>query len=165
MATSKAYYLPETKHEFLASGGDVVLTLTSLGAGAGRQSANLDFGAGAQPFMFRWRAWVKFATAPVVGETIDIYIKTNDGTHYDNDDGTGDAAVSAEDKLKNLQLIGSIVVDEASATPEFSASGTVAIFEPYLQLVFWNATANALSSTAADHGAYLKEIPVQGQAT
>ena len=73
MATSKAYYLPETKHEFLASGGDVVLTLTSLGAGAGRQSADLDLGASAQPFMFRWRAWVKFATAPVVGETIDLY--------------------------------------------------------------------------------------------
>ena len=165
MATSKAYYLPETKHEFLASGGDVVLTLTSLGAGAGRQSADLDLGASAQPFMFRWRAWVKFAIAPVVGETIDLYLKTNDGTHYDNDDGTGDAAVSAEDKLKNLHFLGSIVVDEASATPEFSASGTIAIYERYLQVVVWNATANALSATAADHGVYLEEIPQQGQAT
>lgn len=165
MATSKAYYLPETKHDFLDSGGDVVITLASLGAGAGRQSADLDLGASAQPFMFRWRAWVKFATAPVVGETVDIYIKTNDGTHYDNDDGTGDAAVSAEDKLKNLHFLGSIVVDEASATPEFSASGTVTIFERYVQLVFWNATADALSATAADNGAYLEEIPLQGQAT
>ena len=165
MATSKAYYLPETKHEFLASGGDVTFTLTSLAASAGRQSAQLDLGASAQPFMFRWRAWVKFATTPVVGESIDIYIKTSDGTHLDNDDGTGDAAVSAEDKLKNLRYVGSIIVDEASSTPEFSASGTVAIYERYVQLVIWNATADALSATAADNGAYLEEIPLQGQAT
>ena len=163
--TSKAYYLPETKHDFLDTGGDVVLTLTSLASDAGRQSAQLDLGANAQPFMFRWRAWVKFATAPVVGESVNIYLKTSDGTHLDNDDGTGDIAVSAEDKLKNLRYIGSIVVDEASATPEFSASGTVAIYERYVHLVFWNATADALSATAADHGAYLEEIPLQGQDT
>ena len=165
MATSKAYILPETKYNFLDSGGDVVITLASLGADSGRQSAQLDLGAGAQPFMFRWRAWVKFATIPVVDESIEIYIKTSDNTHFDNDDGSGDAAVSAENKLKNLRWIGSIVVDEASATPEFSASGKVAIYERYVQLVIWNGTADALSATAADNGAYLEEIPLQGQAT
>jgi len=164
MATSKAYYLPETKSTFLASAGTVVHTLTSLGTLAGRQSAQLDFGSGAVAFMFRWRAWVKFATAPVVGEVIDYYIKTSDGTHLDNDDGTGDAAVSDIDKLKNLRYIGSITVDEASNTPEFSASGTVAIFEQIVQIVAWNATADALSSTASDMGFYLEEIPMQGQA-
>ncbi len=165
--TSKAYYLPETLTQFRASGGDVAFTLTSLGAGAGRQSAQLDRGVetAGHPFLFRWRAWIQFATTPVVGEVVEIYIKTSDGTHLDNDDGTGDIAVSAEDKLRNLKYIGKIEVDEASSTPEFSASGVVSIFERYVHVVFWNRTADALSSTAADHGFDLEEIPVQGQDT
>lgn len=165
--TSKAYYLPETKTQFLASGGDVVHTLTSLGASAGRQSAQLDRGVetSGHPAVFRWRFWCKFATTPVVGETIDLYLKTSDGTHLDNDDGTGDIAVSAADKLKNLQYIGSLVVDEASSTPEFSASGYCMCSWRYIHAVVWNGTADALSATAADHGFYLEEIPYQGQDT
>ena len=165
MATSKAYYLPETKHTFLASAGDVVFTQTSLASGAGRQSAQLDLGAGAQPPLFRWRAWVQFATAPVVGETVDFYLKTSDGTHLDNDDGVGDIAVSAEDKLLNLRYIGSITVDEASATPEFSSSGVISVYDRYAHIVCWNSTADALSATATEHGFSLEEIPLQGQAT
>jgi len=167
MATSKLYYLPETKTQFLASGGDVTHTLTSLAAGAGRQSAQLDRGAETtgHPFLFRWRFWCQFATAPVVDESIDIYIKTSDGTHLDNDDGTGDIALSAENKLKNLHYIGSMIVDEASATPEFSASGTFECYERYLNVVVWNDTADALSATAAEHGFYIEEVPHQGQAT
>lgn len=163
--TSKSYILPETKHTFRNTGGSAALTLTSLGAGAGRQSAQLDLGTAAQPFMFRWRFFMKFATAPVVDETIRLYLKTSDGTHLDNDDGTGDIAVSAEDKLKNLRYIGKLTVDEASSTPEFSCSGQIAIFDRYVHIVVWNATADAFSATAADHGFDLEEIPFQGQAT
>ena len=165
MATSKLYYLPETKHEFLAAAGDVVFTQTSQGAGVGKQSAQLDLGTGVQPAFFRWRAWMKFATAPVVGETIDYYLKTSDGTHLDNDDGTGDIAVSAEDKLLNLRYIGSITVDEASLTPEFSGSGVISIYDRYANIVCWNASADAFSATSTDHGFSLEEITPQGQAT
>lgn len=165
--TSKVYYLPETKINFLASGGDAAFTLTSLGTGAGRQSAEFYRGAetSGHPSRFRWRAWCKFATTPVVGQQIKIYLKTSDGTHDDNDDGASDAAVSAEDKLKNLKYLGSIIVDEASSTPEFSASGLCSLDWPYVQAVWWNATDDALSSTAADHGMYLEEVPLQGQDT
>jgi len=163
--TAKAYLLPESSIEFLASGGDVVLTLTSLAAANGRQSAQHDFGTSAHVATFEWRAFVQFATNPVVGEAISIYLKTSDGTHIDNDDGTGDAAVSAEDKLKNLTYLGAITVDEASATPEFSASGRVTIAARYLQIVFWNGTADALSSTASEHGLILHEKTWQAQDT
>ena len=165
MATSKAYQVAETEITFKASGGTVAFTPTSLGASAGRQSAQHDFGASARAYMFNWTAYVKFATAPVVGETIDIYAKTSDGTHIDNDDGTTDAAVSAADKLKNLHYLGSIMVDEAGSTPEFSASGRVQLSRRYFQVVFWNATADGLSATAADHGFVLEPTVVQGQAT
>lgn len=163
--TSKAYQLAETALTFKASGGDVTFTPTSLAAGAGRQSAQKDFGTSARSYMYNWRAYVKFATTPVVGETIDIYIKTSDGTYPDNDDGTTDAAVSAKDKLKNLTFIGSIVVDEASTTPQFVASGRVQLSHRYMQVVFWNATVDALSSTAADNGFILEPTVVQGQDT
>lgn len=163
--TSKAYQLDETAIDFAASGGDVVLTLTSLAAGAGRQSAEHDLGTSARAFAYEWRAYCQFATTPVVGETIDIYLKTSDGTHDDNDDGATDAALSAEDKLRNLRYLGSIIVDEASATPEFSASGTIQINSRYIQIVFWNNTADALSSTASEHGLSLKPFSVQGQDT
>ena len=154
------YNQPETTLTWRASGGTNVLTLTSLASGAGRQGALDDFGATtARSRLYEWRFFCKFATTPVVGEVIRIYLKTGDGTHRDNDDGTGDAAVSAEDKLKNLALIGVLVVDEASTTPEFSASGVVEVSAREVAPVIWNATADALSSTAGDHGFDLLPVP------
>ena len=143
------------------TGGDAVLTLTSIGAGAGRQGALLDLLATARPTRYEWRFFTKFATAPVVGEIIRIYLKTADGAqaHPDNDDGTGDAAVSAVDKLRNLKLLGIMVVDEASATPEFVASGSVDIVSEEVAPVIWNGTADGLSATAGDHGFDLVPIP------
>lgn len=157
------YQNEEAEITWLASGGDNVLTLTSVGAGAGRQGALHDFGVGARAYLFVWRAWVKFATTPVVGDQVQVYLKTSDGTHPDNDDGAGDAAVSAEDKLKNLDLIGQIIVDEASTTPEFVASGVVQIPERSVGPVFWNASADALSGTAGDHGFSLTPVPAEIQ--
>ena len=147
-----------------SSGGTNAITLTSLGAGAGRQGAHHDFGVAARAYMFTWRLFMQFATAPAVDERVRIYGKAGDATHYDNDDGTGDIAVSAEDKLKNLKPLGVLTVDEASATPEFSASGLVywpyRIFAP----VIWNGSAgDAFSSTAADHGFDLTPVPPELQ--
>ena len=157
------YQNEESALTWLASGGTEPLTLTSLASGAGRQGDMYDFGVGARASLFVWRFWCKFATTPVVGEVIDIYLKTSDGTHYDNDDGATDAAVSAEDKLKNLKFIGQLAVDEASTTPEFSCSGYVYIPERQVAPVIWNATADALSATAGDHGFSLTPVPSEIQ--
>lgn len=154
------YNQPEAILKWLDSGGDELLTLTSVAAGAGRQGAMHDFGATtARSRRYVWRAFVKFATTPVLDEVIRIYLKTGDGTQFDNDDGTGDAAVSAEDKLKNLTYIGSIIVDEASNTPVFSASGEIEVSERQVAPVFWNATADVFSATAADHGFWFTPVP------
>ena len=165
MATSKAYLLPETTITWLNVGGSELLTLTSVAAGAGRQGALHDFGTVARAPEFAWRAWIKFSTAPVVGERVKVYWKTSDGTSPDNDDGTGDIALSAEDKLKNLMFLGSIVVDEASTAPLFVASSDVYLPHRYGSPVFFNDTADALSATATDHGFSLTPVPIQGQAT
>ena len=166
MATSKSYLAaPETAIVFTASGGDVAFTLDSVATVSGRQSAQHDFGASARAFMFNWRAWVKIETTPVVGETIDFYYKSGytTSTRLDNDDGTGDIAVSAEDKLKNLKYIGAIVADEAAEVP-MSASGIVYIPDRYVHVVWWNASAaKNLSSTAGDHKFLLTPIPYESQ--
>jgi hypothetical protein len=163
---NEIYLLPQTAITWLASGGTNVLTLTSVAAGAGRQGALHDFGTAARAADFAWRAWVKFASTPVVGDVVEIYWKTSDGTSPDNDDGTGDAAVSAEDKLRNLNFLGVITVDEANASPVFAASGYLPwewVAHRYGAPVFWNRTADALSATAGDHGFSITPVPPQIQ--
>ena len=163
--TSKAYLVQETPITWQSSGGTNLLTLTSVAAGAGRQGAQHDFGTAARSPEFAWRAHVKMATTPVVGERIKIYWKTSDGTNPDNDDGTGDIALSSQDKLKNLMYLGAITVDEAATGPTFVASGDTYLPQRYGQPVFVNDTADALSATATDHGFTLTPTPIQGQDT
>ncbi len=147
------------------SGGDLAITLKGLASGTGRQGAEKDFGVAAVETRFMWLAQVQFdtATAPVVGETIDIYLKTSpDGVNYDNDDGDGtDIAVSAEDKLKNLWFLGSIVVDEAAADVKMQASGgPIEIGAEKVQPVFWNASADNLDDDASTTDLKFTLVPV-----
>lgn len=162
---NKVNQVIETAITWLASGGTAVLTLTSLAAGAGRQGAFHDLGATARSPRYTWRFWMKFASAPAVGEVIEIYLKTADASnaHPDNDDGTGDAAVSAEDKLRNLMLLGTLVIDEASSTPEFAVGGgPVEIAQQCVAPVIWNRSAgDAFSGTAGDHGFSLSPVPYE----
>ena len=147
---------------------DAIFEVDGLGAGAGHQSAQHDFGVAAHSALYEWKAFVQFATAPVLKEVVDIYLKTA-GTdvsataHPDNDDGTGDLAVSAEDKLKNLHYIGSIVVDQATLGIEMVASGIVEIRARAIQVVFWNATADALTTDENENGFFLTPVPDEVQ--
>lgn len=147
------------------SGATHVITLKGLASGTGRQGVEHDFGVAAVETRFMWLAQVQFdtATAPVVGETIDIYLKyAPDGDNYDNDDGDGtDIAVSAEDKLKNLHYIGSIVVDEAVVDVKMQASGgPIEIGAEKVAPVFWNATADTLDDDASTTDLKFSLIPI-----
>ncbi len=170
--TAKAFQIGLSDITWLDSGGSAVMTLTSLGAGAGRQGARHDFGVitDARAHLFDWVFFMQFATAPVVDEVIDVYWKGyhQAGSHAMNDDGDGDAALSAEDKLKGLKYLGSLIVDEASLTPEFTAfsdGDPLWIPHRYGMPVIWNASADAFSSTAAEHGFILTPVVPQAQAT
>lgn len=152
------YQKQEAAITWLSSGGTEAFTPTSLGAAAGRQGAHHDFGTASAGRRFAWRAWVKPGGTRVVGEVVEIYLKTSDGSHPDNDDGTGDIAVSAADKRRNLMYIGCLQIDENAAV-EMVASGVVELLHRYGAPVFWNATANALSSTAGDFGFSMTPVP------
>ncbi len=145
------------------SGGTLVITLNNLATVAGRQGARHDFGVGARSPRFAWRFGVEFETQPVVGEVVRIYAKTSDGTDPDNDDGTGDAAVSAEDKLKNLTQIGSLIVDEAIVDVQMAASGFILLPHRYFQPVIWNAAADNLQATDNINVFTLTPVPFEVQ--
>lgn len=159
---NKIYQHDETAITWLASGGTNAFTPTSLGSSAGRQGAYHDLTTSARSRLFAWRAWIKPGGTRVVGQQVFVYLVTSDGTSADNDDGTGDAAVSSSDKLRNLHHIGTIVIDENAAVT-MVASGVVAISARYVAPVMWNATANALSSTAGDFGFSLTPVPDEVQ--
>lgn len=151
-----------------AQAEDAAFEVHNLAAGAGRQSAQYDLGEGAVAAQYEWRAFVQFATAPVVGETVDIYLKRAGSdaaatTHPDNDDGVAEGAVSAEDKLSNLQWIGCIRVDEAVADVEMVASGEVFIIARAVQVVFWNSTADGLTNDVDENGFMLSPVPMEIQ--
>lgn len=156
------YQNEETPITWLASGGTNLFTPTSLAASAGRQGAHHDFGVGARARRFAWRGWIKPGATRVVGEIVEWYIKTSDGTHPDNDDTTGDIALSAADKLRNLKLIGICQIDENAAV-EMVASGDIEISARYCAPVIYNRTANSLSATAADFGFSLTPVPDEVQ--
>lgn len=159
---NKIYVKPETAITWLASGGTYTFTPTSLGSNAGRQGGYGDLTTSAHSRIYEWRAWIKPGGTRVVGEAVRIYLATGDGTIYDNDDGTSDAAVSSSDKLRNVRQIGSIVIDENAAVT-MAASGVVEISARYVAPIFWNGTANALSSTAGDFGFSLTPVPDEVQ--
>ena len=159
---NKIYQLQETAITWLASGGTYAFTPTSLGSAAGRQGAYGDLGTTSRGRWFAYRAWLKPGGTRVVGEYIEVCLTTGDGTRYDNDDGTGDIAVSSVDKLRNLRRLRPIIVDENAAV-EMGSSGYVFIEQRYVAPVFWNRSANTLSSTAGDFGFSLTPIPDEVQ--
>lgn len=162
------YQNPETTIWFVPAAAtqaeDEAFEVHNLASGAGRQSDYYDRGIGATSALYEWCGFVQFATTPVLNEIVDIYLKPMGSSasataHPANDDGTGEGAVSAADKLKNLYYIGSIVVDEAAANVEMVARGTVYLTCRAFQVVFWNATADALTNDDDENGFFMTPVP------
>ena len=65
---------------------------------------------------------------------------------------------------ESLKEINSITIDEA-ADVEFVASGEIAIYSRFVNIVAWNATADQLSTTANECGFALTPHSIQGQDT
>ena len=134
MAT-KVYIARETSTVWSDSAGDLVLTLNALGVGAGRIGARKDLGAASTSYQYSWRFTCQFDTTPVVGEVINLYLCTSDGTRPDGELGAADAALAAEDKIKNLHHICNLIVDVATVDIDFTSSGVCTIPTRYVSPV------------------------------
>ena len=144
MSTNKIYGLPETALTFKDSGGSAVLALDNVANGTGVISAQLDRGAGAKPM--RYRAHCAFIArgdhTPVVGDLIEVYLATSDGTNVDGTVGTSSAALTTE-KRRNLTPIGSVQVDVAgAANTVFKSTFTTYIYDRYISIGVWNGGAD-----------------------
>ena len=158
-----------TRITFEASGGDVALTLTSLGAGAGRISGTYDKGTGSQETRYIGGLRTQFATLPVAGEMMRIYlieqVEARDGGtpafKVPGDLGSSDAAVTDEDDLIAAGIqIGTFIVPPSPAADTEYVSRTFE-FETRaqkFQLAVWNATADALTATAGEHELYIIDV-------
>lgn len=142
---NKIYVAAETALTWTDSGGDYAMTLASLAADGVRVGAQHDSGSGSRSRLYEWRFVVDgFSTAPVVGETVDVYVATSDGTYVDGNVGTSDAAGSTV-ALLNLLFLGSATVQTTTTTDDLVISGQVEIAAQYISPVIHNNTADALS--------------------
>jgi len=155
MASSKILSTFET-------GITAVVTCTSLANGAGRISdaiVNTATRAGMAMVFLRTKTG---GSAPTSGAPIKLYVirhSTMETNLADNALGLVDAAVAAEPT--QAEVIGSIIVSAATAAT-YEKSFLVYDLSPKYSFVVWNATGQALSSTAGDH--ILQVIPVTPEA-
>lgn len=138
-----------TTINWLSSGGDAALTLTSLANNNGRKGGGYDFGA-TFPRRVRVRLRTRFAVAPTAGLTVEVYwASSSDNTNFDSELAAGDAAQNTEALIYKMHLIG-VLPAEANT----NLQSTSWIFELPARYGFpcvWNRSGQALSSTESDH--------------
>ena len=165
-ATSQQYVLPGTGVVFAdsgQSGGNVVWTLSALASGAGRISAQYDKGAGAQPAFWQFVCRLQLTGTNVVGATVEYYIVRGDGTDTDGNVGTADAALTT-DKRRNLQFIGTLVVDQTTTNTKMVATfNNVYIPSRYFSMGVWDATTLPFKTDTTTHRCAAYPMPFQMQ--
>ena len=143
------------------------IDLTSLAAGAARQSDKLDFTANID-LEYILGSSVEWATAPAAGETVDFYISwSNSGTAATNNSGGVSGSDSAytgyssnlADSLKQLQYLGSMV-----ATVQATSVSTFTPRARYGTLVVVNnSAADALMNDAVEMAVRITPLVTQIQ--
>ena len=159
---NKQYIARETPIVWSDTAGDLVCTYNNLAAGAVRVGARKDFGAGSTSEWYTWRLTVQFETAPVVGETVPIYLSWSDGTEEDGQLGAADAAGDTN-SIKNMKLIGILVVTSTDAAHDMTASGICWIPTRYVSPVIHNATADNFKATNDTSEFTLTPVPPESQ--
>lgn len=129
-------------------GDDVAWTIENIANAAGRQSSFYDQGAEgtARPLFWQYRIFTQAQATPTVGNQLRCFLKTSDGSHPDNDDGTTDAAISSINKLLNLTTLHSPTVDEAAADTMFVNKGMLPIPHRYFGVAGWNAMGSSITN-------------------
>ena len=106
---------PETTIKWTDSGGDEVLQTNNLAFQAGWNGGMHDWLAAPRPFQYHAKIVAQFATAPLFGEVVRVYIKPagigGSATDPANDDGDN-IILSDINKLNNLQRILTLTVDQ-----------------------------------------------------
>jgi hypothetical protein len=163
MANNKVYINPETPVTWSDAGADNTLDLGGLAADAVREGDRHDFGASARAEWYEWRIKIDgFGEQPVVGESVDVYWATSDGTNPDGNASTTDAAGAVAD-LPNFKYLGSAIVQTTTAGDNLVASGVFRHVARYGQPVIHNNSNDVLLSSGDDHWFWVTPIPPEVQ--
>lgn len=143
--------------------GDGALGLSgAVGVGSYR-----DFGAAPQPDEYEVEIDIDgFAAAPVVGETVDVYItESNNSTLWTGPEAPSNTVDSAGDvnRLPNLTYACSAVVRSTTAGDNLTAKGVVRSTARYIAPVVHNNTADDLLASGDAHAVRITPIYYQGQ--
>lgn len=168
---NKIYQAPETSITWTdaTTGGDELLDMGGLAAGSLAMGSYYDRGAGSKAGKYRYQLIIDgFDTAPVVGETVSIYIsQSDDGTNFDGQPTTAPTTTAegtiTADQVKNCLLVDTATVYSTTAGDELQVSGIVELSGRYISPVPYNKTADALLSTSDAHKFILTPIPDEVQ--
>lgn len=133
-----------------AAGADVALSMEGVTTGAGRVSAQIDWGATPRPYTYAWSCEIQFQAIPTQGLGLELYIATApdaDATQIDGDIGSTDAALGDVDMRRNLQQIGYVVSENAAAAEKCVASGIFECDKRYMSIVGYNASGATVNAT------------------
>lgn len=159
----------ETTITWLVSAGDEAIDLGSTdGAADGVALGSYhDWGAAPRSGWYLYELDVDgFDTAPVIGETVDLYVTTSlDATLWSGPEAPNDTTAGSgnTDRLKNLMYIDSAKVRSTTAGDNLVVSGRVFIPHRYFAPVVHNNTADKLLSTADAHKVRFTPIPDEVQ--
>jgi len=166
---NKVYIAPETTITWLDTGGDLDCDLGGLAADGGQMGAYHDMGAASHAEQCEIELLIDgFDTAPVVGETVDLYLSFSNATTNFDGNPTTDPTTTAEGtmttaQLKNCLFVGSVVVYSTTAGDELKSTFIVRIPSRYVSPVVHNNTVDALLSTADAHSIKLTPCPPEVQ--
>ncbi len=148
--TQSIYQKFGTSVVFANTGGNVVMTMKNIATGAGRISAQKDWGATPQPGWYKWEATMLPTSSPTLGLSWRIYAFCSYASATAIDTATTDTALTAETQLSNFTKLGDVYVSVSGAGP-FYNSGVVFLPGRYMNLGWWNAsgvnTANTDTTT------------------
>ncbi len=143
---------------FQDSSGSAVLTLNNLAAATGRVSARYDKGSGSKSRWYMMRCKFEKGVAGVVGQVINVFIFTSDGTNADGTVGVSDAALTTSQALNALSL-SQVVVSTTSTNTAITQSFIVEIPERYFSIGVINSTTGLLRASANTSTISLTPIP------
>lgn len=169
MATSQAQINVGTGLKFNGeAGADVAFSMEGVATTAGRVSAQYDLGASPRDALFMWHAELLMQATPTQYTTIDFYAAAAydaDSTMIWGDVGATDAALSDVDQLRNLQPIGSVIIEEAG-TSKMVGGGVFQFPHRYISIVGHNnATGATINAIDSNFLFFLQPYNWQGQAT
>lgn len=163
---NEVYLRKGTSVLFNGAPGDVAFSMQGVANGAGRVSAQKDWGAAPRPDWYEWSCEVQWQATPTQGALLELYVAgapDADSTQIDGDIGASDAALADIDMRRNLKFIGSVVSENAAASEICVASGRFQFTQRYMSIVGYNAAGATINATAGNFRVDIVPIYWQGQ--